>query len=454
MNKIWDQEMIEKYNYSGPRYTSYPTALEFKESEFDVVLEKASQCYPDHPLSIYVHIPFCHKLCYYCACSKLVTQNQNKADIYLDSLEKEIILRGAAFKSRTVTQLHWGGGTPTFLTPQQRKRLVMLLRENFNFSPDIEMSIEVDPRSLEVEELPELRALGFNRMSLGVQDFNSCVQKAINREQSMQQIKDLLQAAKDLEFTSTNLDLIYGLPLQNVDNFAYTLEQAIALDAARLSVFNYAHLPQMFPSQKKLNESDFPMAADKLAMLEKTITMLTDAGYEFIGMDHFAKPDDELAIAQKNGVLHRNFQGYTTHAECDLIGLGVTSISMIGHAYIQNKKNLKEYEDAVNASGSALWKGVELNVDDLIRRKIIKDLMCNFTLDIKAIENSFNIDFFDYFAEDMQLLQTFIDDHLVDIKQNLIVVAPQGRMLIRNICMCFDFYLRQRNRQRQFSRII
>lgn len=456
MDVMWDQALIEKYNHSGPRYTSYPTALEFSEDFSDASFIKACQKNPQRPLSLYVHIPFCHKMCYYCACSKVITRHSSKADAYLDALEKEVQQRSLLLKERTVTQLHWGGGTPTFLTPIQRQRLVSMLRQHFNFSSSVEMSIEIDPRSIDVDELAGLRELGFNRMSLGVQDFNHQVQVAINRVQDALHIQALLEKGKELGFASTNIDLIYGLPLQTPDNFNLTLQKALELDPARISVFNYAHLPNMFPAQRKLNEDDLPSPQYKLEILQNTIALFTQAGYQFIGMDHFAKPNDELAIAQRNGVLHRNFQGYTTHADCDLLGLGVTSISMIGNVYSQNRKDLKEYQDCVTLDGSALWRGIELIADDLIRREVIKELMCNFYVDIKRIESLFNIDFFTYFAQDLGLLQTFIQDGLVSIQDSRVIqVAPKGRLLIRNICMSFDLYLRNKQqRQKQFSKVI
>ena len=455
MDVMWDQALIEKYNYSGPRYTSYPTALEFSEDFSHAAFTKACQQDPERPLSLYIHIPFCHKMCYYCACSKVITRHSSRADTYLDALEKEVQQRSQLLKERTVTQLHWGGGTPTFLTPTQRQRLVAILRQHFNFAPHIEMSIEIDPRSIEVEELTQLRELGFNRISLGVQDFNHDVQVAINRVQDTGHIQRLLEKGKVLGFTSTNIDLIYGLPLQNIDNFSQTLQKALQLDPARISVFNYAHLPKVFPAQRKLNEAHLPSAQQKLQILQHTISTFTQAGYQFIGMDHFAKPNDELAIAQQNGVLQRNFQGYTTHADCDLLGLGATSISMIGDVYAQNRKDLKEYQGCAMQDGNALWRGIELTQDDLIRREVIKELMCNFSLDMERIESQFNINFRSYFAQDLELLHTFIQDGLVSIQDNKILVVATGRLLIRNICMSFDLYLRQKQqRKKQFSKVI
>ncbi|EOD78980.1 coproporphyrinogen III oxidase [Grimontia sp. AD028] len=451
---IWDQALIEKYNYSGPRYTSYPTALEFHEVFTAAEFDMACTQYPDRNLSLYVHIPFCHTLCYYCGCNKVITRHAHKADQYLDALELEIRQRAYLLRDRNVTQLHWGGGTPTFLTKEQISRLMSLLREEFRLNADAEISIEVDPREIELDMLDHLRSEGFNRLSIGVQDFDKTVQKAVNREQDEDFIKAMVVRAKELGFRSTNLDLIYGLPHQDSATFAKTLEQVLTMQPGRLSVFNYAHLPQLFAAQRKIKEDDLPSPQEKLAMLEQTINTLTGAGYQFIGMDHFALPDDELAVAQREGILHRNFQGYTTQGDCDLLGLGVSAISMIGDCYAQNQKELKKYYGQVDEQRHALWKGVMLDGDDLLRREVIKSLICNFTLDKRAIEREFDVSFDTYFAEDLDLLQCFVDDELVSIDADTIKVTLKGRLLIRNICMCFDTYLRDRARQQQFSRVI
>ncbi|MFT5806573.1 MAG: oxygen-independent coproporphyrinogen-3 oxidase [Moritella dasanensis] len=451
---VWDQAMIEKYNYSGPRYTSYPTALEFDESFSYQDFRFACDETPDKPLSLYVHIPFCHKLCYYCGCNKVITRHLHKADKYLDVLEAEIKLQAPFFKNRHVSQLHWGGGTPTFLTQPQIQRLIDVLKNSFNFDDDAEISIEVDPREIELSTIDLLSKVGFNRLSLGVQDFDKKVQVAVNREQDEDFIFAIIKRAHELGFKSTNIDLIYGLPHQTKATFHKTLERVLDLDPARLTVFNYAHIPSLFAGQRKMKEEDMPSASDRLAILEDAISFLTDNGYQFIGMDHFAKPDDELAIAQREGILHRNFQGYTTQGESDLLGLGVSSISQIGNAYSQNQKELKAYYQQVEELGHAQWRGVGLNDDDSIRRAVIKQLMCNFELDMDKIAATFQLDFATYFAEDMTLLQTFINDELVAIEGNMLQVAPKGKLLIRNICMCFDVYLRQRARQQQFSRVI
>ena len=451
---VWDQALIEKYNYSGPRYTSYPTALEFAEGFTHADLINAVDTYPTRPLSLYIHIPFCHKLCYFCGCNKVVTRHQEKADKYLDYLEKEIINQALHFKDRIISQLHWGGGTPTFLLPPQISRLMTMLRTHFNFSQQAELSIEVDPREIELNTIDHLAKEGFNRLSLGVQDFNKAVQKAVNREQDEDFIEQLLTRAKAQGFQSTNLDMIYGLPLQTKESFTFTLEKVLALDPARLSIFNYAHMPTLFAAQRKINEDDMPKPAEKLAILQHTIEFLTQSGYQFIGMDHFAKPDDELAIAQREGVLHRNFQGYTTQEDADLLGIGVSAISQIGHCYSQNQKKLSDYYQQIETLNHAQWRGVALNQDDLIRRDVIKQLICNFQLDKNKIEQQYSLNFNQYFAEDIVLLQPFINDQLVTIDEEHIHVLSTGKLLIRNICMCFDIYLRNKARQQQFSRVI
>ena len=451
---VWDQEILNKYNYSGPRYTSYPTALEFHEAFTVADYDMACTQYPERPLSLYVHIPFCHKLCYYCGCNKVITRHSHKADEYLDVIEHEIRQRASLLNGREVTQLHFGGGTPTFLTKTQITRLMMILREEFNFTTDAEISIEVDPREIELDVLDHLRNEGFNRLSIGVQDFNKEVQKLVNREQDEEFIIAMVQRAKELGFRSTNLDLIYGLPKQTQALFAETLKQVLEMKPGRLSVFNYAHMPQLFAAQRKIKDEDLPEPKEKMAILQDTIETLTGAGYQFIGMDHFALPEDELAVAQREGILHRNFQGYTTQGEADLIGFGVSAISMVGDAYAQNQKELKKYYAQVNDLRHALWKGVALDSDDLLRREVIKQLICNFKLDKTMIESEFSVNFNRYFKEDLGLLQTFINDELVEVDDKEIRVTLRGRLLIRNICMCFDKYLRAKARQQQFSRVI
>jgi len=451
---VWDLALIQKYNYSGPRYTSYPTALEFNQDYDEAAFQRAAVRYPERSLSLYVHIPFCHKLCYFCGCNKLVTRQTHKADEYLAVLAQEIAQRAPLFAGRKVGQLHWGGGTPTYLSKTQISTLVAQLRQHFDFLPDLEMSIEVDPREIELDVLDHLRSEGFNRLSMGVQDFNKDVQRLVNREQDEAFIFALIARAKALGFNSTNIDLIYGLPKQTPESFAYTLQRVAELNPDRLSVFNYAHMPNLFAAQRKIKDVDLPTAQQKLDILQQTIASLTESGYQFIGMDHFARPDDELAVAQREGKLHRNFQGYTTQGDSDLLGLGVSAISMLGDSYAQNQKELKTYYSRVEAQGNALWRGLAMTEDDCLRREVIKTLICNFKLDYLAIEQPFGISFASYFAEDLQLLAPFERDGLVERNEQGIRITPRGRLLIRNICMCFDIYLRQQARTQQFSRVI
>ena len=451
---IWDFDLIQKYNQSGPRYTSYPTALEFSENYHDDDFKVAAARYPDRPLSLYIHIPFCHKLCYFCACNKIITRHQHKVDIYLDYLEREITQRAPLFKNRLVTQIHWGGGTPTYLDEAQSSRLMGLLREHFTVSDEAEISIEMDPREVDLSMLDHLRNIGFNRISMGIQDFNKEVQKLVNREQDEEFIFALMKRAKELGFVSTNIDLIYGLPKQNVESFMFTLEKVVELNPDRMSVFNYAHLPSRFAAQIKIKDDMLPPPETKLTILQKTIEFLGNNGYKFIGMDHFAKPDDELAIAQSEGVLHRNFQGYTTQEECDLLGMGVSAISLLGDTYAQNHKELKQYYAEIEELGIALHKGLALSQDDCIRRDVIKALICNFKLDFDRLSETYHINFNEYFAEDLALLQPLAEDGLLTLTDKSIVVSPRGRLLIRNICLCFDVYSRQLAKRQQFSRII
>lgn len=450
----WDLALIQKYNHSGPRYTSYPTALEFNQHYNEAAFLQAVQRYPERPLSLYIHIPFCHRLCWFCGCNKIVTRQQHKADQYLDVLEQEIRARAPLFAGRSVSQMHWGGGTPTFLDKTQISRLIGLLRANFNFNADAELSIEVDPREIELEVLDHLRAVGFNRLSMGVQDFNKQVQEKVNRVQDEAFIFALMKRARELGFTSTNIDLIYGLPLQTPESFAFTLEKVAELNPDRLSVFNYAHMPELFAAQRKIKQSELPDARQKLDILQQSIQTLTTAGYQFIGMDHFARPEDELAVAQREGKLHRNFQGYTTQGDSDLLGMGVSAISMIGDSYAQNQKVMKDYVASVSERGNGLWRGLSLTRDDCLRREVIKTLICQFSLDFIAIEQQWQIDFADYFAEDLALLRPLTEDGLVECHQKGLQVTAKGRLLIRNICMCFDSYLRQKARMQQFSRVI
>jgi len=451
----WDQTLINKYNVSGPRYTSYPTALSLSEGYQQQALVSAIKSSSSRSLSLYIHIPFCSELCYYCGCNKVITRHQSKADVYLDYLTKEIAAHAPLFKHYTVEQLHLGGGTPTFLTVKQMTRLINLLEQHFHFTRNTERGIEIDPRSLAKDMLIHLRVLGFNRVSFGIQDFNDEVQQAVNRTQQVDTVKALITQARELGFKSINADMIYGLPKQTPQSFEKTIAQLIALSPDRVSVFNYAHLPERFAAQRKIKEADLPSAHDKLTMFKNTLAQMTFAGYQFIGMDHFAKADNELAVAQNKGQLHRNFQGYTTHGNCDLLGLGVSSISQIGTAILQNQKVLKHYYHAIETqAGSAIHKGMHLTHDDVIRAEAIKSLICQFELDTHAFSKKHSIHFNEYFADALLALKPLIDDDMVHINDKVIRVTPRGNLFIRIICMCFDAHLQKQISKTRFSRVI
>ncbi len=454
---IFDLDLINRYDKAGPRYTSYPTALELHEGFADPEYREhiAYSNAQGGPLSLYVHVPFCDTVCFFCGCNKIITNNRKHAEPYLENLLIECALQGALFdKSRIVNQLHWGGGTPTFLTHAQMQRLMQGLRQAFNLRDDDlgEYSIEVDPRETDDHTIEQLRAMGFNRVSLGVQDFDPAVQRAVNRIQSEAQTFAVLQAAREYGFRSTNVDLIYGLPLQTVESFSATLDKLLTVAPDRFSVFNYAHLPQRFKTQRQIKEQDLPSAQVKLDILQMLGKKLSEAGYVYIGMDHFAKPDDELAIAQREGKLYRNFQGYSTHSDCDLVGLGMTSIGRVGNAYMQNVKDLESYAYKIEHGLLPVFKGVELDDDDQLRRAVITQLICHFDLDFRAIAAEFAIDFHAYFASELEALIPMQQDGLLSLTSTGIQVLPAGRLLIRNICMVFDRYLVQK--AQQFSKVI
>jgi oxygen-independent coproporphyrinogen-3 oxidase len=457
---VFDPALIASYDKSGPRYTSYPTAVQFHagfgEAQYRAQTARTNAETPPRPLSLYFHIPFCDTVCYYCACNKIITRNRKRAAPYLARLHCEIALQGALFdKSRRVDQLHWGGGTPTFLSHDEMREMMRVTRAHFRLRDDDrgEYGIEVDPREVEPGALALLRGLGFNRLSMGVQDFDPRVQKAVNRIQGEGETLAVLAEARALGFRSINMDLIYGLPHQTVESFARTLDKVIAVVPDRLSVFNYAHLPELFKTQRQIDAAALPSPQAKLAILQHTIERLTAAGYVYIGMDHFARPDDELAIAQRNGTLYRNFQGYSTHADCDLVGLGITAIGMVGTSYSQNLKTLDAYQAALDADRLPILRGIELSADDLLRRDVITRLICHFRLDLAAIEVRHGIRFRDYFATEIAELGALQQDGLLAVGDNLIEVLPAGKLLIRNICMVFDRYLREKQGQR-FSKVI
>ncbi|WP_456377308.1 oxygen-independent coproporphyrinogen III oxidase [Thiolapillus sp.] len=455
---ILDDALIAKYDQSGPRYTSYPTAVQFHEgfTAENYATIAAGTNASGRPLSLYFHIPFCDTICFYCACNKVATKDRSKGNEYLQRLYREIALQGELFdRDRRVEQLHWGGGTPTFISHGEMRELMKVTGEHFHLldNDEGEYSIEIDPREATAETVAVLREIGFNRMSLGVQDFDDRVQKAVNRVQSEEETMAVLNAARSEGFRSISIDLIYGLPHQTRASFSATLDRVIEVGPDRLSVFNYAHLPQIFKPQRRIEIEDLPPAETKLEILHMTASKLADAGYVYIGMDHFARPDDELAVAQREGTLYRNFQGYSTHANCDLIGMGITSIGSVGNCYAQNIKGLDEYYKCIDVGRLPVFRGIELSRDDELRRDVITRLICHFALDFSAVEKQWNIDFKAYFAAELNSLQHMVGDGLLAITDESIQVMPVGQMLIRNICMVFDAYLKDSKGQR-FSKVI
>lgn len=456
---IFDPTLIAKYDQSGPRYTSYPTAVQFHggfdAQDYRAVAHASND--PGKPLSLYFHLPFCDTVCFYCACNKIATKDRSRATDYLLQLYKEIEVQGRLFdRSRRVKQLHWGGGTPTFISHDEMRELMRVTGEYFSLldDDDGEYSIEIDPREATGDTVALLRDIGFNRMSLGVQDLDERVQKAVNRIQSESQTMTVLEAARGEGFRSVSIDLIYGLPLQSVASFQRTLDRIIEVEPDRLSVFNYAHLPERFKPQRRINAVDLPAPQEKLEILGMTIERLTEAGYVYIGMDHFARPEDELTLAQKNGTLYRNFQGYSTHADCDLVAMGVTSIGMIGPTYSQNVRSIEEYYQRLSEGLLPVFRGFKLNRDDLIRRDVITRLICHFALDFAGLQSVWGIRFADYFAEELKRLQDMAEDGLLTLDNTGIRVRPPGRLLIRNVCMVFDAYLDSKQSRNSFSKVI
>jgi oxygen-independent coproporphyrinogen-3 oxidase len=454
-----DLDLIRRMDRSGPRYTSYPTADRFMEAfgpdTYRSWAARRNIGAVRRTLSIYVHLPFCNTICFYCACNKIVTRNRGKSDRYLEYLNREIDMQAALFRDDPqVEQMHWGGGTPTYYRMEQLGELWARLAGNFNFSKDGEYSIEIDPRSVQAQSMHELRRIGFNRVSLGVQDFDPVVQKAINRIQSEAKTLEIMNASRDAGFSSINVDLIYGLPEQTLISMNRTLARVVAASPDRVALYNYAHLPSRFKPQRRIDEQRLPSPEAKLKMLGLAARVFADAGYVYIGMDHFAKPDDPLAIAQRNGRLHRNFQGYSTHAECDLIGLGVSSIGAIGPTYSQNHRDLDGYYDSIDRGDLPVVRGMELSQDDLARRAVIQALSCNFRLSKQSIEVAYLLDFDRHFTAEMSELRQLALDGLVETDGDWITVTPRGRMLIRNVCMVFDRYLRREQETRRYSRVI
>jgi oxygen-independent coproporphyrinogen-3 oxidase len=456
---VIDPVLIRKYDVSGPRYTSYPTADRFVEAfgEADLRqwLARRNIGGISQPLSLYVHLPFCDTLCWYCGCNKVVTRDRGRSANYIKSLQKELALLGPLLGAdRALCQLHWGGGTPTFLQREEMTALMAMTDACFRRTTDVECSIEVDPRSAPEGTMAFLAGLGFNRVSLGVQDFDPGVQKAVHRIQGEPLTRAVIAEARANGFRSVNLDLIYGLPRQSLDSFNRTLDQVIALEPDRVALYAYAHLPKLFKPQRRIAEEDLPSAEAKLQILTLAIGRLTRAGYLYIGMDHFARPGDELALAQGQGRLQRNFQGYSTRPEADLVGLGVSAIGRIGPTYYQNHKNLDDYTAALDAGRLPVARGLELGTDDLARRAVIQALACQFRVSIESVELAYLIDFRKYFAAELRQLKALADDGLVELSPEWIVVTPKGRLLVRVVCMAFDRYLREREARAAYSKVI
>jgi oxygen-independent coproporphyrinogen-3 oxidase len=444
----WDKQLIERYDLAGPRYTSYPTAPQFHEAFSQSSLFRAivRSNIAHRPLSLYFHIPFCESLCYYCGCNKIVTHNKGRSLPYIQLMIQELSLYADLFEpGKQVQQLHWGGGTPTFISDKEMSLLMNASRRLFNFSDDDsgEFSIEIHPGQVTADTMNHLRQLGFNRVSMGVQDFDENVQQAVNRFNTVEQVASLTKALREQQYRSISMDLIYGLPLQTEQSLQNTLQQVIDLGPDRLSLFNYAHLPHLFKSQRLIREQDLPSVSAKMDMLQSTIETLQNAGYVYIGMDHFAKPDDPLAKAQQQGKLQRNFQGYSTHGNCDLLALGVSSISMIDNVYVQNAKELNSYQQKMDMGLLPIAKGFTLNQEDLLRRFVINQLICHFDLAFKDIERQFDIDPLSHFRHELEQLQSMAKDGLLEINSRGIQVFNKGRLLIRRICMVFDEYLNQ-----------
>ncbi|HWT55190.1 MAG TPA: oxygen-independent coproporphyrinogen III oxidase [Rhodocyclaceae bacterium] len=456
---IFDPQLLRRFDVSGPRYTSYPTADRFVEAytadSYTSWLQRRSIGGLAKPLSLYVHIPFCNTICYYCACNKVITKNRARSAKYIDYLCREIAMQAEILGGKPdVIQLHWGGGTPTFLSHDEMRQLMDCIRSHFNLVPNGEYSIELDPRKVDEETVALLAELGFNRMSVGVQDFDPAVQKAVNRIQSAEETALVINAARAQHFKSISVDLIYGLPKQNVISFNHTLDSVLQLGPDRISLYSYAHLPGLVKPQRRINEDELPSPDAKLQILQLAIRRLTQAGYVYIGMDHFAKPEDELAAAQRLGRLHRNFQGYSTHADADLMAFGVSAIGKVGSSYSQNVKTLDEYYDAIDQGHLPILRGIELTADDLLRRSIIQALMCHFELSIESIEIAHLIDFKSYFRAELDDLKAMEEAGLLKVEPEWITVLPRGRLLVRVIAMVFDRYLRAERERVRYSKVI
>lgn len=464
MNTIppFDADLLRRYDRPGPRYTSYPTAPQFSSSfgnaEFVEVAHQSNSDPIPRQLSLYVHVPFCFSPCFYCGCNRIITRDLTRGGLYLSRLVREISLVSPLFdRDRDVIQLHLGGGTPNFLGSDYLAELVESLGRHFHFSTasNRDFSIELDPRCVNAGDIQAMAAMGFNRASLGVQDFDPAVQQAVNRVQSVEETQVVVDACRQHGFRSVNIDLIYGLPLQTREGFGRTLDTVVAMRPDRLAIYSYAHMPHMFKPQTQINSDQLPSAEDKLGLLQLAIEKLSAAGYRYIGMDHFALPEDELSLAQERGSLHRNFMGYTTHAESDLIGFGVSAISHIGNSYSQNPRDLPSWEDAVEAGRRPVWRGMIMDHDDTLRADIIQQLMCQNRIDIVALEQRYGVDFATYFAADLKRLAPLQQDGLVEVSPQQIVATDRGRLLLRIVAACFDRYLHEEAVEKvRFSRVI
>lgn len=440
-----DIEFLRRFDKPGPRYTSYPTAPVFRKDYNAVMFEadlKENNQNNVNPVSIYIHIPFCDTLCYFCGCTTIVTPNQKQLEKYVAFLKKEFQLFSKFFSNqRKVVQLHWGGGTPSYLKPEQIRDLGNFIKDIFTYSNNIEYGVEIDPRGLTYDHMKAFKDIGMNRVSIGVQDFNEEVQRVTNRIQPAELTYDAIEWSKILGVKSINIDLIYGLPKQTIFSFEYTLDEVISISPNRIAVFNFAYIPWLKPHQKLINQNELPTPIEKLEILKMTIEKLTGAGYIYIGMDHFVKPNDEMAIAQKNKTLYRNFQGYSTNAGADLFGFGMSSISHFGNVYSQNYKNLENYYDSLGKDEFPIALGYRMNNDDIIRKYVIMKLMCDLEINKKDVEDKFNINFDHYFRESQKKLKEFKELDIV-IEDNIkIVVKEMGRLVLRNIAMCFDAYI-------------
>jgi oxygen-independent coproporphyrinogen-3 oxidase len=452
-------EMLQKYDVSGPRYTSYPTADRFVDAfgveDYQHALEKRRIGAMALPLSIYVHVPFCESLCFYCACNKIITKRHERGAEYLEYLRHEIDLHVKHLGSgQTISQLHLGGGSPTFFNDEELTQLMSMIKRSFVLAEGGEYSIEIDPRTVDEKRLANLAKLGFNRLSFGVQDFDPEVQKAVHRIQPVEQVFDLIGTARRLGFDSVNVDLIYGLPKQTPESFARTLKQVATLKPERIALYAYAHLPERFKPQRRIEADDLPEAADKIEMLSIAISTFLSAGYVYVGMDHFALPTDPLAIAKRQGRLHRNFQGYSTQPDCDLIALGVSAIGRVGSTYSQNAKTLDEYYDQINQGKLPVVKGLALTSDDLVRRAVIMAIMCQGELQFEAVELAYMIDFKQYFAPEIKRLKALEAEGLVEIDDTSIQVTSRGWFFVRGVAMHFDRYLQTDKNRARFSKII